>query len=59
VSPLGEEIVTELIMSEPEQGVCHQMTMNGTEANPLKAIRVVSEFLDVFLEEVRGISPEW
>ena len=58
VSPSGEEIVIELIMFEPEQGVCHQMTVDGTEANPLEAIRVVLEFPDVFPKEVPGISPE-
>jgi hypothetical protein len=42
-------IVTELIMHDLEEGVCHQMFIDGKEANPLEAIRVVSRFLDVFL----------
>ena len=34
------------------------MTLDGREANPLEAIKVVSEFLDVFPEELPGMLPE-
>jgi hypothetical protein len=58
VSPTGEEIVIELIMPQPEEGACHQMFVDGKEANRLKAIRVVLEFLDVFPKVLAGMSPE-
>jgi hypothetical protein len=41
-----------------EEGAYHQTTVDGREANPLKAIKVVSEFLDVFLEELPRMPPE-
>jgi hypothetical protein len=34
------------------------MSVNGKEANLLKAIRVVSEFPDVFPEELPSMPPE-
>jgi hypothetical protein len=58
ISPSREEIVTELIMPDLEEGVCHQMFIDGKEANPLEGIRVMSRFLDVFLLEVPGMPPE-
>jgi hypothetical protein len=47
VSPLGEEVVTELVSSEPRKGY-HQMIIDSKEADPLKVIRVVLEFPDVW-----------
>jgi hypothetical protein len=58
VSPSGEAMVTELIMPNLEEGVCNQMSVDGKEANPLEAIRVVSKFLDVFPKELLGKPPE-
>jgi hypothetical protein len=58
VSPSGEEIVTELIMPNLEEGAYHHMSIDGKEANLLEAIRVVSEFPDVFLDELQGMPPE-
>ena len=58
VSPSGEEIVAELIRPEPRKGDCHQITVNNTEANPLETIKVVSEFPNVFPEEIPGMPPE-
>jgi hypothetical protein len=58
VSPSGEEIITELTMPNLEEGVCHHMSIDGKEANLLEAIRVVSEFPDVFPKELPGMSPE-
>jgi hypothetical protein len=58
VSPSGEEIVTELIMPDLEEGACHHMSVHGKEANPLEAIRVMSQFPDVFPEELQGMPPE-
>jgi hypothetical protein len=48
VSPSREQIVTELNMPDLEEGACYEMSVDGKEANPLEAIRVVSEFPDVF-----------
>jgi hypothetical protein len=58
VSPSKEEIITELIMPDPEEGAYHHMFADGKEANPFEAIRVVSEFPDVFPEELPGMPPE-
>jgi hypothetical protein len=58
VSPLGEEVVTELVLPEPRKGGCHQMTIDSKEADPLETIKVVSEFLDVFPKDLPGMSPE-
>jgi hypothetical protein len=56
VSPSGEEVVTELFMPELE-GSYHHMSVDGKEANLLEAIRVVSEFPDVFPEDLSGMPP--
>jgi hypothetical protein len=48
VSPSEEEIVTELIMPDLEEGACHHMSLDCKEANLHEAIRVVSEFPDMF-----------
>jgi hypothetical protein len=58
VSPFGEDIVTELIMPDLVEGACHHMSVDGTEANPLEAIRVLSEIPDVFPDELSGMPPE-
>jgi hypothetical protein len=55
ISPSGEEIVAELRMPESEIEDCHQLTTDNKEANPLEATRVVSEFPDVFSEELSGM----
>jgi hypothetical protein len=38
VSPLGEEVVTELVSLEPRKGGCHQMAIVNKEADPLETI---------------------
>jgi hypothetical protein len=58
VSPFGEDIVTKLIMPDLEKGAYQQMSVDSKEANPLEAIRVVSEFLEVFPEKLLGMPPE-
>jgi hypothetical protein len=58
VSPLGEEVVTELVSPEPRKGGCHQMTIYCKEADPLETIKVVSEFPDVFPKDLLGMPPE-
>jgi hypothetical protein len=58
VSPLGEEVVTELVSHEPRKGGCHQMVIDSKEAKPLKTIKVVSAFLDVFPKDLPGMPPE-
>jgi hypothetical protein len=40
------------------EGAHHHMSVDGKEANLLEAIRVVSEFPDVFLEELLGMPLE-
>jgi hypothetical protein len=45
-------------MSDLEEGACHHMFVDGKEANLLEAIRVVSEFPNVFPKELPGMSPK-
>jgi hypothetical protein len=42
VSPLGEEVVDELVSPEPRKGGCHQMAIDSSEVDPLETIKVVS-----------------
>jgi hypothetical protein len=58
VSPLGEEVVAELISPEPRKGDCHQMAIDSKEPDSLEIIKVVSEFPDVFPEDLPGMPPE-
>jgi hypothetical protein len=58
VSPLGEEVVAELVSPKPKKGGCHQMAIDSSEADPLETIKVVSEFLDVFPKDLPGMTPE-
>jgi hypothetical protein len=58
VSPSREEIVTELILPDLEEGACHQMSIDGKEANPFEAIIVVSEFPDMFPKDLQGMPPK-
>jgi hypothetical protein len=58
VSPLGEEVVTELVSLEPKKGGCRQMAIDSKEADPLDTIKVVSEFSDVFPKDLPGMPPE-
>jgi hypothetical protein len=45
-------------MPDLEEGACHHMSVDGKEASLLEAIRVVSEFLDGFPEDLRGMPPK-
>jgi hypothetical protein len=56
--PPGEEVVAELRMPKIVKGDCHQISVDSKETNPLEAIRVVSNFPDVFPEELPGMPPE-
>jgi hypothetical protein len=58
VSPSGKEVVTELFMPDLEGGAYHHMFVDGKEASLLEAIRVLSEFPDVFPEDLPGMPPE-
>jgi hypothetical protein len=58
VSPSGKEVVCELYMPELEEGACHYLLVDGKEANLIEDIRIVSEFPDVFLEELPGMPLE-
>jgi hypothetical protein len=58
VSLSGEEVLVELVLSGPRKGSCHQVTAHIEEIEASKAINVVSEFTDVFPEELPGMPPE-
>jgi hypothetical protein len=58
VSPLGEEVVAELVSPEPRKEGCYQMAIDSSEADPLGIIKVVSEFPDVFPKYLRGMPHE-
>jgi hypothetical protein len=58
MSPLGEEVVTELVLPEPRKGSCHQMAIDSKEPNSLEIIKVVFEFPDVFPKDLPGMPPE-
>jgi hypothetical protein len=58
VSPLGEEVVAELVSPEPRKGGCHQIAIDSKEADSLETIKVVLEFLDVSPEDLPGMPPE-
>jgi hypothetical protein len=58
VSLSGEEVLVELALSGPRKGSCHQVTTHIVEIKPSQAINVVSEFSDVFPEELPGMPPE-
>jgi hypothetical protein len=58
VSPLGEEVMTELVPPEPKKGGCYQMAVDSSEADPIEIIKVVSEFLYVFPKDLPGMPPE-
>jgi hypothetical protein len=58
VSPSGKEVVSKLYLLELEEGACHHLSVDDKESNPIEAIRIVSEFPDVFPEELPGMPPE-
>jgi hypothetical protein len=58
MSPLGGEVVAELISPEPRKGSCYQMAIDSKEPDSLEIIKVVSEFPDVFPEDLLGMPPE-
>jgi hypothetical protein len=45
-------------MPELEEGECHHLFIDGKEANLFEEIRIVSEFPDVFPEELPSMPPE-
>jgi hypothetical protein len=58
MSPVGEDVVTELVPPEPRKGSCYQMAIDSSEADPLKIIKVVFEFPYVFPKDLLGMPPE-
>jgi hypothetical protein len=58
VSPLGEEVVTELVSPEPKKEGCHQMAIDSKEADSLETIKAVSEFPNMFPKDLLGMPPE-
>jgi hypothetical protein len=57
MSPLGEEVVTELVPPEPNKGSYYHMSVNSREADPFEVIKVVSEFPDMFPKDLPGMPP--
>jgi hypothetical protein len=58
VSPSGEEVLVQLILSGPRKECCHQVAAHIEEIKPSEAIHVVSDFPDVFPEELPGMPLE-
>jgi hypothetical protein len=58
MSPLGEEVVTELVPPGPKKGSCYQMAIDSSAVDPLEIIKVVSEFPDVFPKDLPSMLPE-
>jgi hypothetical protein len=58
VSPSGKEVVTKLYLPELEEGAYHHLSVDDKESNPIEAIRIMSEFPDVFPEELPRMPPE-
>jgi hypothetical protein len=58
VSLSGEEVLVELVLSGPRKGSCHKVTTHIEEIKPSKAINAVSDFPDVFPEELPGMPSE-
>jgi hypothetical protein len=58
VPPSGKEVVTKLYLPKLEEGAYHHLSVDDKESNPIEAIRIVSEFPDVFPEELPGMPPE-
>jgi hypothetical protein len=55
---LSGEVLVELVLSGPRNGSCHQVTAHIEEIKPSEAISVVSDFLDVFPEELPSMPPK-
>jgi hypothetical protein len=58
VSLSGQEVLVELVLSRPRKESCHQVTAHIEEIEPSEAINVVSEFPDMFPEELLDMPPE-
>jgi hypothetical protein len=58
VSPSRKEVVTEQFMPDLEEGACHHFFVDGKEVNLLGEIRIVSDFPDVFPEDLPSMPPE-
>jgi hypothetical protein len=58
VSLSGEEVLVELVLSGSRKGSCHQVTAHIEEIKPSEAISVVSDFPDVFPEELSSVRTE-
>jgi hypothetical protein len=52
VSLLGEEVLVEMVLSRPRKGSCHQIAAHSEAVSPLKVVKIVLEFSDVFPEEL-------
>jgi hypothetical protein len=47
-----------MYLPELEEGACHHLSVDDKEFNLIEAIRIVSEFPNVFPEELPGMRPE-
>jgi hypothetical protein len=52
------EVVTKLYLPELEEGACHHLLVDDKETNPIEDMRIVSEFPDVFPNELPGMPLE-
>ena len=57
-TPVGEEMVFNAILPSTHEGQKNQTTLNAAKVTPLEVIRIVSDFLDVFPEELPGTPPK-
>jgi hypothetical protein len=55
---LSGEVLVELILSKPRKQSYHQIVAHNEAVNQIKVIKVVSEFPNVFPEELPGMPPE-
>jgi hypothetical protein len=58
VLPSRKEVVTKLYLPKLEERAYHHLSIDDKESNPIEAIRVVSEFPDMFPEELPDMPPE-
>jgi hypothetical protein len=58
VSLSREEVLVELVLYRPRKGSCHQITTHIEEIETSEVIKVVSEFPNVFPEDLPGMPPK-
>jgi hypothetical protein len=58
VSPSRKEVVTKMYLPKLEGGACDYLSVDDKEANLIEEIIIVSEFPDVFPEELPSMPPK-